>query len=62
MVIVNLSKTKMDKRANLIINAKCDQVMKLIMTELDLEPMVYSGPSIISKSDVTKITLKRKSG
>lgn len=37
LVIVNLQKTHLDSEAALVINAKTDQVMSLLMTELGLE-------------------------
>jgi len=37
LVIVNLQKTPLDRYATIRINAKCDDVMKLLMEELKLE-------------------------
>jgi hypothetical protein len=37
LVIVNLQKTPLDKHAALVIHAKCDDMMKILMKKLDLE-------------------------
>jgi len=37
LVIVNLQKTVLDRVASLVINAKCDDVMELLMKKLDLQ-------------------------
>ena len=47
MAIINLSKTKMDSKSKLIINGKCDEVMKMIMNGLNLEPEQYFGPRVV---------------
>eukprot|EP00958_Prasinococcus_capsulatus_P010202 scaffold994_cov226-Prasinococcus_capsulatus_cf.AAC.18 len=44
MVIVNLQKTPMDKKAHLVIHAKADEVMHFIMTQL-VSPRVSRGRS-----------------
>ena len=46
MVIVNLSKTKMDHKADLIINAKCDAVMELVMEHLAIKVPVFEQPTV----------------
>ena len=43
-VIINLSKTKMDKKANIIINGKCDHVMKKIMEKLQISVSDWKTP------------------
>ena len=50
MVIVNLSKTKMDHKADLIINAKCDEVMELVMEHLAIKVPVFDQPTVNEKS------------
>uniref|UniRef100_A0AAF5PQC9 protein acetyllysine N-acetyltransferase n=1 Tax=Wuchereria bancrofti TaxID=6293 RepID=A0AAF5PQC9_WUCBA len=37
MVIINLSKTKHDEKADLIINARVDDVMRMLMTTMDID-------------------------
>jgi NAD-dependent SIR2 family protein deacetylase len=37
LVIVNLQKTPLDYAASLIINGKCDEVMRLVMQKLELD-------------------------
>ena len=55
MAIINLSKTKMDSKSKLIINGKCDEVMKMIMNGLNLEPEKYFGPRVVEKRPKRKI-------
>ena len=55
MAIINLSKTKMDSKSKLIINGKCDQVMKMVMNGLNLEPEKYFGPCVIEKRPKRKL-------
>ena len=59
MVIVNLSKTKMDTKADLIINAKCDQVMELVMAELAIKVPKFEGPIINHTSTHGPIQMKK---
>ena len=59
MVIVNLSKTKMDAKADLIINAKCDQVMRLVMAELAIKVPKFEGPVINENSTHGPIQMKK---
>ena len=49
-VIINLSKTKMDKKAQLIINAKCDVVMQKLMEKLDIKVPKWDAPLVVPKS------------
>lgn len=41
LVIINLQKTKHDKKANLIINEKIDTVMELLCAELNIKVQSY---------------------
>lgn len=50
MVIINLSNTKMDRKANLIIKSKCDFAVELLMKKLDIEIPEFSTPLIVEKS------------
>ena len=59
MAIINLSKTKMDSKSKLIINGKCDQVMKMVMNGLNLEPEKYFGPSVVEKRPKRKLEDKK---
>ena len=65
-VIINLSKTKMDKKADLIINGKCDEVMVKVMKELDIPVPHYTAPKLVPTSNnklpaAAKRPAKRKS-
>ena len=67
MVIVNLSKTKMDHKADLIINAKCDEVMELVMEHLAIKVPVFDQPTVNEKTihgpiQMSKYTRKRGRG
>ena len=42
----------MDKKANLIINAKCDRIMEIIMNKLNYEIPEWKSPIIIEKSSI----------
>ena len=46
MVIVNLSTTKMDKKADLIIHAKCDDIMRMVIEQLPIKVPQYTGPTL----------------
>ena len=66
MVIVNLSKTKMDHKADLIINAKCDEVMQLVMEHLAMKVPAFDKPIVNEKSihgriQMSKYARKRRS-
>ena len=41
LVIINLQKTPKDKKADLIIHAKCDDIMQHLMTRLKIPVPVY---------------------
>lgn len=47
LVIVNLQRTPMDKKAALVIRGRCDQVMELLLAELDLLPKRSSAFSLL---------------
>eukprot|EP01112_Ceratiomyxa_fruticulosa_P019966 TRINITY_DN666_c0_g2_i2.p1 TRINITY_DN666_c0_g2~~TRINITY_DN666_c0_g2_i2.p1 ORF type:complete len:333 (-),score=44.16 TRINITY_DN666_c0_g2_i2:124-1122(-) len=50
MVIVNLQSTPQDRHASVIIHAKCDQVMEMVMEKLGIEiPAYNSEPKTIEK-------------
>ena len=61
MIIINLSKTKMDSKSKLIINGKCDQVMKMVMKGLNLEPEKYNGPTVVQSSSHSTVISSPKS-
>ena len=66
MAIVNLSKTKMDHKADLIIHAKCDQVMELVMEHLSIKVPPFNGPEVKPNSlngpiQMAQYTRKRRS-
>ena len=66
MAIVNLSKTKMDHKADLIIHGKCDQVMEIIMKHLSIKVPSFNGPEVKPNSSngpiqIAQYTRKRRS-
>lgn len=42
LVIINLQKTPKDKKASLVIHARCDAVMQAVMSKLGLSIPVYT--------------------
>lgn len=60
-VIINLSKTKMDKKANIIINAKCDKVLTLLMERLEIAVPDWKVPLVIEHSMHDDVKCESKS-
>ena len=50
----------MDKKAQLIINGKCDDVMKKLMAKLEIKIPKWESPIIIPKSAHPLIPLEEK--
>eukprot|EP01113_Clastostelium_recurvatum_P034464 TRINITY_DN4677_c0_g1_i2.p2 TRINITY_DN4677_c0_g1~~TRINITY_DN4677_c0_g1_i2.p2 ORF type:complete len:158 (+),score=27.36 TRINITY_DN4677_c0_g1_i2:587-1060(+) len=51
MVIVNLQKTPQDRHASILIHARCDHVMQMVMHELGIDIPPYDGPSSVAGVD-----------
>lgn len=55
LVIINLQKTPKDKKADLVIHAKCDDVMQQLMSQLHIPiPAYMRQDSVLVTHKVTK--------
>uniref|UniRef100_A0A915IBG3 protein acetyllysine N-acetyltransferase n=1 Tax=Romanomermis culicivorax TaxID=13658 RepID=A0A915IBG3_ROMCU len=61
MVIVNLQETKQDKQADLIIHARVDDVMSLLMNKLQLDCIPFSGHFVVPTSSNVAVDAYRNS-
>ena len=53
-MIVNLQKTPKDKKANLVIHAKCDEVMQQLMNRLDISLPSFTRQDAVCVSHAVK--------
>lgn len=61
LVIINLQKTPKDRKADLVIHAKCDDIMQQIMTRLELPIPPYKRQDSVVVSHTIKPAKARNS-